>query len=57
MARRIKTNLEMMDASIMALLSKYGDEVAENVDEITLAIGRRGANAMKRSAAEMTFGG
>ena len=57
MARRIKTNLEKMDASIKSLLKKYGNEVAENVDEITLAIGRRGANAMKRSSAEMNFGG
>lgn len=57
MARRIKTNLERLNTSIMSLLKKYGDDIAENADEITLAIGRRGANALKRSSAEMNFKG
>ena len=57
MARRIKTNLEKLDTSIKSLLKKYGDEVAQNADEITLAVGRRGANALKRASAEMHFKG
>lgn len=57
MARRIKTNLEKLDASIAQLLKKYGADVSKNIDDITRAVGRRGANALKRASAEMDFKG
>lgn len=51
-----KTPIEKMDAAIAKILQDYGDEISENVDEIAVKIGRKGATALRQESAQ-TFGG
>ena len=50
------TPIDRLQAEVSAILEEYGDEVAENLDEITKDIGKKGAKAL-RSSSKGSFGG
>lgn len=56
MARRIKTTLEKLDASVARILARYGGQISENAGEIAVRMGRRGAAALREESAGL-FGG
>lgn len=51
-----KSPIERLQADVSAILEEYGDEVAENLDEITKEVGKKGAKAL-RSSSKGSFGG
>ena len=51
-----KSPIERLQAEVSAILEEYGDEVAENLDEITKEVGKKGAKAL-RSSSKGSFGG
>lgn len=50
------TPIDRLQAEVSAILEEYGDEVAENLDEITKEVGKKGAKAL-RSSSKGSFGG
>ena len=50
------TSTDRLQAEVSAILEEYGDEVAENLDEITKEVGKKGAKAL-RSSSKGSFGG
>ncbi len=50
------TPTDRLQAEVSAILEEYGDEVAENLDEITKEVGKKGAKAL-RSSSKGSFGG
>lgn len=50
------TPIDRLQAEVSAILEEYGDEVAENLDEITKEVGKRGTKAL-RSSSKGSFGG
>lgn len=50
------TPIDRLQADVNAILEEYGDEVAENLDEITREVGKKGAKAL-RSSSKGSFGG
>lgn len=51
-----KTPIEKFDASINRILKRYADDLSENVDQIAISLGRRGANELRAGSA-IDFGG
>lgn len=51
-----KSPIERLQADVNAILEEYGEEVAENLDEITKEVGKKGAKAL-RSSSKGSFGG
>ena len=45
-----------IETEIAKILTKYGDEVAENIQKVTKEIARKGAKAVKQNA-QNSFGG
>lgn len=51
-----KTSIDKLGASIENLLAEYGDELQENIDEITVKVGKAGVTAL-RNQSKQNFGG
>jgi len=51
-----KVTLENMNTEIAKVLEKYGDEVRENVEDATVAVGKIGVKTLKNEASTK-FGG
>jgi len=56
MAAQIRTPIERLDTAINKILTDYADEVAQNVDEVTVKVAQAGATAL-RASSRQTFGG
>lgn len=55
MAKR--TNAERFAADVQKILQEYGDSVKDNLDIVTKAVARKGAQAVKRAAGQFGGGG
>lgn len=51
-----KTSIDKLGASIEKILAEYGDELQENIDEITVKVGKAGVTAL-RNQSKQNFGG
>ena len=51
-----KTSIDKLGASIETILAEYGDELQENIDEITVKVGKAGVTAL-RNQSKQNFGG
>lgn len=51
-----KTSIDKLGASIEKILAEYGDEIQENIDEITVKVGKAGVTALRNESKEK-FGG
>lgn len=47
-----KTALEKLDAAIADILEEYAENVQDNIEEITTALGQKGAQALKNTSRE-----
>ena len=56
MAAQIRTPIERLDTAINKILTDYAEEVAQNVDEVTVKVAQAGATAL-RASSRQTFGG
>lgn len=52
----VKTSKEQLEAAVGRILKDYGDEIDQNVGEVTTRLARSGAAAL-RTASANTFGG
>lgn len=52
----VKTSMEQLEAAVGRILREYGDEIDQNVGEVTTRLARSGAAAL-RTASANTFGG
>lgn len=51
-----KTPLEKFSADIAKILEEYGDDIAQNIEEVTTQIGKKAAQAVKKSAQNVVNG-
>lgn len=56
MAKTKKTPLEKLDTAISKILKDYADEISTNADEVAIAMGRKGAAALRQEVSA-DFGG
>lgn len=54
MAKR--TPLDKLEDSISKILEEYGEQITENLDEVTIKVGKAGVTALRNESKE-TFGG
>lgn len=54
MAKR--TPLDKLEDSINKILEEYGEQITENLDEVTVKVGKAGVTALRNESKE-TFGG
>lgn len=45
-----KTPIDKLNSAISSILEEYADEIAENVDEIAVAMGKKGVQALKQES-------
>ena len=48
-----KITLEQLESAVEGILQEYGDEVRENLQDITKSIAQKGAQAMKAESARL----